>query len=389
MKKIFKYSMMFAAAMALTFGVASCGSDDPTSSVDSTTTNKYDASLKKTNEEYVDSTVIPTYRKLADYNKELVANVADLSTDAQMEKACESWRSARKYWEFSEAFLFGPATIYSIDPHTDTWPFDEAAFNELLKAHAALTENDKKILDENVATTQNLTGFHAVEYILFRDGKARSASALNNVEKYFVQAAANDLYLASLKLVSSWGGKVTNEEQTILNEAEFDPNATYGTNYGKVFKQANNIIIKTVGEASLQIISGASEIVNEVAESKIGKPTNGKDITYIESPNAQQSIQDFYDNIMSCQHALYGGLDATTPTANSLIQFCLNNETTKAAAQDVQTKLAAALEKVNGMKKPFVKYYQDQTAKDAIKALQDFDESLTNLYTKLRTLYQN
>lgn len=386
MKKIFKYSMMFAAALAITFGVASCGSDDVTPDTPDAT-SKYDASLQKTNEEFVDNTVVPTYRKLADYNKELVANVADLGTDAQMEKACESWRQARKYWEFSEAFLFGPATDYSIDPHTDTWPFEKAAFDNMLSKYANLTEEDKKNIDETVANTKGLTGFHAVEYILFRDGKARSASDLNNVEKYFVQAAAKDLYLASLELISSWGGTVSAEEQEILDDAEFE--SAY--NYGEGFKSAGKAGSRytTVVSASLQIISGARDIVGEVADAKIGKPTNGEDVTYIESPYAQQSIQDFYDNIMSCQHSLYGSLGATTPSANSLIKFCLNNETTKSAAQDVQSKLATALEKINSMKKPFVLYYTDQTAKDAIEALSDFDKALHTLETQLSKLYQN
>ena len=39
-------------------------------------------------------------------------------TDAMIVTAGEHWRSARQDWEWSEAFLFGPAGDYGLDPHT-------------------------------------------------------------------------------------------------------------------------------------------------------------------------------------------------------------------------------------------------------------------------------
>ena len=43
-------------------------------------------------------------------------------TQAALDLACRDWKTARANWENSEAFLFGAADVYSIDPHTDTWP---------------------------------------------------------------------------------------------------------------------------------------------------------------------------------------------------------------------------------------------------------------------------
>ena len=43
-------------------------------------------------------------------------------SQAALDKACSDWKTARANWENSEAFLFGAADVYSIDPHTDTWP---------------------------------------------------------------------------------------------------------------------------------------------------------------------------------------------------------------------------------------------------------------------------
>ena len=377
MNKIFKYSMMFAAALTFTMGFTSCDPDDSEDHVG--TFNE--SALKEVNSSYVDNTIVATYRNLADYNKQLVADINAMSNDAGVQKACETW------WEFSEAFLFGAAGDYAIDPHTDTWPFDKKQFESYMKLYKDLQlggegeENELATNNINDAITngQNLTGFHAVEYLIFRDGHARHFADLTSNEIYFAKAAAQDLYLSSLKLVSAWGGKVSADEQALLDEVEFES----AINYGQNFKNAGNAgsTYSTVVLASKEIIAGANDIIGEVRDSKIGAPATGEDINYIESPHAYNSIQDFYDNIMSVKHALYGGctVDGTTPNAKSLIGICLNNSKTKAAAENVMTNLENALSKIDGMKKPFVLNYSDQTAKDAMEALDGLEESLNAL----------
>lgn len=381
MNKIFKYSMMFAAALAFTMGFTSCSDDDNDEQVGTFDSNV----LKEVNADYVDNTIVATYRNLADYNKQLVADVSAMSNDAGVAKACETWKQSRKWWEFSEAFLFGAAGDYGLDPHTDTWPFDRKQFDNYMNKYKDAKlgeegyEDETKSIDEAIATGQNLTGFHAVEYLIFRNGQPRHFADMTHNEIYFAKAAAQDLYLSSLKLVSAWGGKVSADEQALLDEVEFES----AINYGENFKNAGNAgsTYSTVVLASKDIIAGANEIIGEVRDSKIGAPATGEDVNYIESPHAYNSIQDFYDNIMSCKHALYGGctVDGTTPEAKSLIGVCLKNDKTKAAAQNVMTNLENALSKISNMKKPFVLNYSDQSAKDAMKALDGLEESLDAL----------
>lgn len=381
MNKIFKYSMMFAAALAFTMGFTSCSDDDNDEQKGTFNSNE----LKEVNADYVDNTIVATYRNLADYNKQLVADVSAMSDDAGVAKACETWKQSRKWWEFSEAFLFGAAGDYGLDPHTDTWPFDRKQFDNYMNKYKDAKlgeegyEDETNTIDEAIATGQNLTGFHAVEYLIFRNGQPRHFAEMTHNEIYFAKAAAQDLYLSSLKLVSAWGGKVSTEEQALLDEVEFES----AINYGENFKNAGNAgsTYSTVVLASKDIIAGANEIIGEVRDSKIGAPATGEDVNYIESPHAYNSIQDFYDNIMSVKHALYGGctVDGTTPEAKSLIGVCLRNDKTKAAAQNVMTNLENALSKINSMKKPFVLYYSDQSAKDAMTALDGLEESLDAL----------
>lgn len=300
-------------------------------------------------------------------------------TDAMIATAGEHWRSARQDWEWSEAFLFGPAGDYGLDPHTDTWPFDRVQFDKYMKKYSPATdEDDAAIMANNIATGQNLTGFHAVEYLIFREGKSRKIADMTANEVWFAQTAAQDLYLSSLKLVSAWGGDVSDAEQALLDEVEFESD-----DYGADFKNAGNAGSRysSVTLATRQIIAGANSIIGEVRDSKIGAPATGEDVNYIESPHAHNSIQDFYDNIMSCKHALYGGFDQNgkTPDAASLIGVCLNIQQTKAAAEDVQAKLEAALDAISKMKKPFVKYYSHASAKTAMSALDDLEGSLDKL----------
>lgn len=381
MNKIFKYSMMFAAALAFTMGFTSC-SDDDNDEQDVTFSS---SELKEVNADYVDNTVVATYRNLADYNKQLVADLNAMSDDAGVAKACETWKQSRKWWEFSEAFLFGAAGDYAIDPHTDTWPFDRTQFDKYMSLYKNAKlgeeefENETNTINEAIATGQNLTGFHAVEYLIFREGQPRHFADMTANEIYFAKTAAQDLYLSSLKLVSAWGGKVSADEQALLDKVEFASSINYGEN----FKNAGNAgsTYSTVVLASKEIIAGANDIIGEVRDSKIGAPATGEDVNYIESPHAHNSIQDFYDNIMSVKHALYGGctVDGTTPEAKSLIGICLKNDKTKAAAQNVMTNLENALSKISSMKKPFVLYYTDQSAKDAMEALDGLEESLNAL----------
>lgn len=381
MKKIFKYPMMFAAALTLSMGFASCSDDDDNNGE---TIEFKTSELQTVNKDFVDNTVVPTYRNLANYNKQLVDALNEMKDDAGVSKACDMWKLSRKWWEFSEAFLFGPAGDYAIDPHTDTWPFDRTQFDSYMSLYKNVKlgeegfEKETATIDEAIATGQNLTGFHAVEYLIFREGQPRHYADMTANEIYFAKSAAQDLYLSSLKLVSAWGGEVSADEQALLDEVEFD-SRNYGENFINAGKAGSTY--QTVTLAAREIIAGANDIIGEVRDSKIGAPATGEDINYIESPHAYNSIQDFYDNIMSCKHALYGGstVDGTTPNTNSLIGVCLRNESTKDAATKVMTNLENALSKINSMKKPFVLNYNDQSAKDAMEALDGLEDALNEL----------
>ena len=380
MKKIFKYAMLMVAACTMTMGFVSCSDDDDNNDGDVTAK---ELALAAVNKQFVEKTAIATYEQLADDCEELQALVEDMNSQDDLVKVCDQWKKARQDWEWSEAFLFGAASGYSIDPHIDTWPFDVTVFNFYMGKFDLTQENDQQVIDHSVATTQNFTGFHAMEYVIFREGQPRQFDALTANELYFVKSVAADLYLSACRLEAAWKGtdNVKEARQQLLADEELEPE----DNFGEEMMNSGNAGSrwKSATEGAIQIISGCQDIIGEVAEGKIGSAFHGDDTNYIESPHAYNSIQDFYDNIMSCKHALYGGLSVSgnEPAAGSLMAYCATYCPTEAAA--VKAALENALEKINSMKRPFVLNYMDASAGVAIDALNALDETLDALKGKL------
>ena len=314
-------------------------------------------------------------------------------TQAALDQACADWKTARANWENSEAFLFGAADVYSIDPHTDTWPVDATTLSNVLLENSFMNDIDNKIKTASVG----ILGYHGIEYVLFREGQPRNISQITELEYKYVCAVAKDLYNATATLEATWDSEESNVERHKIalayisshkgvNDDDEQTEELEGyTNFGKAFKNPGTGDWETALDATLEIIAGCQDIIGEVGDSKIGLPYSHEDDTYIESPYAYNSIVDFYDNIVSCKNALYGSVGAATPNTNSLIYFCLNsgNTTLKAQAQTVQTKLDAALAKIKAMKYPFAINFGDASCGEAINALSELDDALEELKTTL------
>ena len=376
-----KALLVIAAMMAAILSFTACSDDDDDNNNENEQQVK-ETFLAVTNQEMVNKTILPIYTNLMNANEQLVDAIGEMETQADVDNACALWKKARQSWEQSESFLYGPATDFGIDPHTDTWPFDRAAFDNYIKRYPDLAEDEdaQAIVAEAIATGQSLTGFHAVEYLLFREGQPRNIGDITDNEAWFCLAAAEDLYLASVKLVSAWGGELNEEQEEMLEEAEFE-SRNYGENLMNAGKAGSTY--STITLASVQILEGCQDIIDEVAHSKIGHPYTGEDKNYIESPHAYNSIQDFYDNVLSCAFSINGGADKKDAyTATSLMAYAMAHYPTEAAA--VKGAFEEALKKVDGMKRPFVLNYQDTSAGAAIDALEALDDAIDALKVKLQ-----
>ncbi|MBQ8988363.1 MAG: peptidase M75 [Prevotella sp.] len=137
-----------------------------------------DVTLDPIVKQYVDAVVLPTYKDLAERNAKLDDAVKAFKaspSDNAFAACANAWLTAREPWESSEAFLFGPVDELGLDPNMDSWPLDQAQIAQILKSQdfSGLNWQDGDS-DEKIEGAQSLRGFHTLEYLIFKNGKART-----------------------------------------------------------------------------------------------------------------------------------------------------------------------------------------------------------------------
>ncbi len=170
---------------------------------------------------YVNDVVLPTYKELMEKNAalhEAAKAFATAPSDENFQKCCNAWLEARTPWETSEAFLFGPVDALGLDPNMDSWPLDQEAIVNILNSG----EFDNMVWgdgddDETIEAKQGVRGFHTMEFLIFKDGKARTVNGGTSTD------AANLDYTAAN--AQSWGnymvqvGKLLQQDATELYNA--------------------------------------------------------------------------------------------------------------------------------------------------------------------------
>ena len=136
------------------------------------------ATLDPVIKQYVEGVVLPTYKDLAEKNAALnvaVHNFKNSPSNANFTACANAWLTAREPWESSEAFLFGPVDELGLDPNMDSWPLDQDQIAQILKSQDFTNLNwDESDTDDDIEAAQSLRGFHTLEYLIFKDGKART-----------------------------------------------------------------------------------------------------------------------------------------------------------------------------------------------------------------------
>ena len=221
MKNLLKYAMLFAAAGTLSMSFTACSSDDDNNSSDdgfnivttapvvdqdtytantsnhkdksfgqtaidncatlvnelaaanqaiasSTLSSEQEAYLYKVLENIVDKVIVPTYTNLADNTEALEKTLNGLTPSTI------TFKAARQYWERSEAFLMGAASDFDVDPTIDSWPL-----NRTLLLNYFNNGMNEEMLDD-----ATILGFHALEFILFRDGQPRKVAEFQGKDTY-------------------------------------------------------------------------------------------------------------------------------------------------------------------------------------------------------------
>ena len=380
MKRSFKSAAIVAASLLLAVNFSSCNKD-PQPTTEETNKAQKEAIVKQ----YLNHTVYPTYAQLAEKTAALVGNLETLKgsmTQANVNAATATFLEARKWWEMSEAFLFGAASDFGIDPHIDSWPLDEDAFNNLMASPnmIAMLANDEDGMVAGEQLGNALLGFHGIEYILFREGQPRNVAEITDDMMTYAVAVSRDLRNRCFQLEVSWNANAPQAHKDLMEELELNITVNGGDNtYGENMLQAGQAgsTYATFTNALEAIADGCLDISDEVGTSKIGKCHTGEDVTYVESPYSQKSITDFYDNIISVKNAYMGGMEGQRDETLSLHTYLKDNNA------DLDTKALNAIEnaltKINAMNAPFVLHYSDASAGEAMEACQDLSDVMSEV----------
>lgn len=377
--KLLKQSIIMLLACLTLAACSDSKNDEPD--------NQTDAATKQLLTQYVNGVVVPTYRSLANEAMELADACATLRsnpTQANVQAACNRWIEARKYWELSEAFLFGAAGDYYIDPHIDSWPLKKSSLDAVLANSDLLAELDEDGMGADGFATlgYGLLGFHAVEYVLFRDGKARDIADITEGELIYNAAVAEDLAAQTIRLEAAWAGmeNVTAAKRTILEDNELEPSKNYGEemiNAGL----SGNAQYKTQLDAIVQILQGASDISDEVGNTKIEDPIRSGNVLDVESWYSWNSIADFTDNIRSVRNAYYGSLDGSVNSNSIAARMAKDNATLDAA---LRKAIENAITTVAAMPAPFRNHLNRADNQAAQDACNECMEALDNVIEYLQ-----
>lgn len=368
--------------------------------------NDFLSSAKEVVEQYVPNVIYATYNDLARESSELYDLLADASEkgvnalqQSEIDAICAKFLQARQSWEESEAFLFGAATDFGIDPHIDTWPLDvEALATALSNAEQVeALKGEDGIAYASAKLGAELLGFHGIEFILFRDGANRTVSALQANEDneafagktvtgaqelIYATAVAGDLRDNCFRLCVAWNPDAPEAYKERCEELEVavsmtGSDKTYGENMLGAAQLGSTYATWQETLASI-LVAGCSNICNEVAAVKMGNAHSGEDVNYIESPYSKKSFQDFIDNILSIQYTLYGKAGATDPVKNSLINILKDNNYEGVNSLTGKLSESIAALKVCQDKGAFVDIYQDASVQAAIDVISELDDELNN-----------
>ena len=332
-------------------------------------TETQEAYLRKVLENLVSNVIVPTYTKLADETEALENTLNGLTvntiTQAQINSACDDFKQARKYWEQSEAFLMGAASDFDVDPTIDSWPLNRSL----------LLSYFNNGMDDEMLEDATILGFHALEFILFRDGQPRKVAELQGNDTYknfehvsgaqelaYAQTICALLKQRTFQLQCAWDGGANSSRLSVVKAAGLDYQTEKGLSYADNLTKAgingSNSTFSTLKAAIAQVLSddegSCVAIANEVGTAKIANPFAAGDVSYVESPYSYNSITDFRDNIRSIRNVWLGSTD------KSANQYSFHTFFASVKSEAVNTKVenayVSSIEGISNMPSPFVKY---------------------------------
>ena len=377
-KSIFVMGLTMMGLMAFTACSSSDDkkSDDPQPTEVTIQDSEYDAIINQ----YVDNVVLPTYSDLKAKNSTLyqaVVDFGDAPSNANFQAICDAWLVAREPWESSEAFLFGPVADLGLDPNMDSWPLDQEAIVKMLESqqwNEMEWTGDYDEDDEAIAAAQNVRGFHTLEFLAFRDGKARTLT-----DQATDGEAANAVYNSGN--ANAWAQYMRNTAQLLVDDVTTLCDA-WNNGYADKFKSHNGGDFTSGLSCIEQLIDGCIDIAGEVGQAKIGDPydlyVSGKTteaLYAVESWYSWHSRDDYTNNIYSIRNAYYGSRDGSV-NKNSLSKLVAKYNPELDA--DVKAAIEDAADAIQAIPQPFRNNINSKEAQSAMEACAELSDILEN-----------
>ena len=360
---------LFLTGLLVLFIVA-CSDDDDVADV-----GERDEKITQMITDYTNKTVIATYGNMATNAIQLVDVIQGFNselTDDEVVAAAEAWKDTREYWEKSEAFLFGPAAFNNLDPLLDSWPLDKDQLDQVL----ADVEDETISMNSDYVRNSlgaSLRGFHAVEYLLFRNGGPRAAASFSAAELTYLEAVAQVLAEDCITLEAWWNGSdnLTSQKQSLLEAAEIEVGDAFGNELINAGLSGSRYVSQYA--ALEEIIQGAMDIADEVGNAKIADPVESGNVLDVESWYSWNSLTDFKNNIQSIENAYMGGIESDRGSSLSDIV----KEKSADLDAEVKANIAAAKTEISNIGEPFRNNLSNQVATDAATgACNDLFDSL-------------
>jgi predicted lipoprotein len=295
-------------------------------------------------------------------------------TDESLLAAQNAWKAAREPWEQGESHIFGPVDGLSIDPHLDSWPLNTTDLQGLLTGTSTFSADFVGVLSDDVQ------GFHTMEFLLFGDGVADNEKLIGEMtlrEREYLMATAEVFQGYTDSLYNAW--TVSYDPDDATTPPYKDLLLTSGNDDNTIFSSKRGVIE--------ELIKGMIGIVDEVGNGKISDPfgnsTETADTSLVESQYSWNSLTDFTDNIQGVQNVYRGEFEGGADK-QGIIDFVKAADATLATRVDTEIADAiAAIKAIAGEANlPFRQAISDTDARvriqAAIDALATLQSSLKN-----------
>ncbi len=273
--------------------------------------------------------VLASYDDLATKAQGLVDRLVEFqssSTDENLRKVQFAWRDARRPWEQTESFLFGPVDSQGLDPSLDSWPVNRTDLDNVLNSDKTLDVPTVEALEDTSK------GFHTIEYLIFGEANNETAAGITARESEYLVSATTVFHQDADELADAWRPAKGNFLEKLATAGE-----------------AGNTTYPSEASALEELVTGMIVIIDEVGNAKIADPFSETNAEKVESQFSYNSLLDFENNIRGAENVYLGRyLQKDGPGLNDLVRRNDAELDTK-----IRQKFDAAINAIQAIPFPF------------------------------------